>query len=104
MTLGRDEEIVRYGQVFPAHASDVSIELKCYAMGLTPEQGGLGAAGHMKRAIQMLYPEYDPCHVVHPREYACLALSKAAGDRVNSARLEAASPGGYRRIGFKAAE
>ena len=59
----------RYGLVFPSYATDVCIELKCYAMGHTVEAGGLGKAVHLKRAIKLLYPEYDnngnPVYVWH---------------------------------------
>lgn len=60
----------RYGLLFPEHVTDISIELWCYRNNHPKEKGGLGAAGHLKRAIQILFPEEtrhgSPLYVWHP--------------------------------------
>lgn len=39
-----------------ARFSDLELELYCYRHGRTPEQGGLGRAGHFRKAAEILWP------------------------------------------------
>ena len=51
--------MIAYNLEFPDDRNDISIELKCYLLDHPPEKGGLGAAGHLRRAIKLLWPEHD---------------------------------------------
>lgn len=39
----------------------LELELYCFKIGWPPEKGGLGAAGHFKKAARMLWPTPDDC-------------------------------------------
>jgi hypothetical protein len=47
----------RYKLDFPSGLSEASVELRCYLIGHSPPDGGLGAHNHLKNAIQALWPE-----------------------------------------------
>jgi len=64
-----ENERERYGLRVPEHVTDISLELWCYKNNHPPEKGGLGAAGHLKNAIRILFPEQtvhgSPLYVWH---------------------------------------
>ena len=45
----------KYGREWPVLTHDLSIELACYLMGITEDEGGLGRMGHFKEASQYLW-------------------------------------------------
>lgn len=45
--------IVKYNRKWPPGSDPFAIELKCFDLGLTPEQGGLGRFEHLKNAIDI---------------------------------------------------
>jgi hypothetical protein len=47
---------MRYEKLWGNEWSDLQIELECYVMNHSPDEGGLGAAGHLKKAMQLLWP------------------------------------------------
>lgn len=53
-----DKPIVKYGFVVPPGTHPVKVELKAYALKITPEQGGLGPYQHFKNAWQMIWPDF----------------------------------------------
>jgi len=56
-------EIFRYGYVWDTRRyNDMEIELFCYKVGRTKEQGGLGKFGHFKRFVDMTWnkPRLNP--------------------------------------------
>lgn len=48
----------RYGRVWPAGTTDVTIELIAFRENYGPERGGIGKFGHFRRVIELLWP-YD---------------------------------------------
>jgi hypothetical protein len=48
--------MIQYGQQWPDHATQLTIELACYREGLTVEQGALGAEQHFVNAFRIFYP------------------------------------------------
>lgn len=48
----------RYGRIWPAGTTDVTIELVAFRENYGPEVGGLGKYGHFRRVVEMLWP-YD---------------------------------------------
>lgn len=51
--------MIAYGLEFPDDRNEISVELKCYLLNHPTEKGGLGAAGHLRKAIRILWPEHD---------------------------------------------
>ena len=66
--MSSTEPIIRYGWEWRADQTDLSIELAAYKMGLAPEEGGLGKAGHFLNLVRMLWGRKDiPKQlVIHP--------------------------------------
>ena len=58
--LPRAYRVERYGRIWgEQHSiSELEIELKCFAAGLTEEDGGLGKMGHFRRCL--LYTSPSP--------------------------------------------
>lgn len=50
---------VRYGCEWDVGETDLTIELACFREGITPEEGGLGKAGHARNAIDLLFNRED---------------------------------------------
>lgn len=48
-----------YGLDFEPQTPQISIELFCYRMKRTVEQGGLGAEEHFRKAFKLLWPKYQ---------------------------------------------
>ena len=48
----------RYGRVWPAGTTDVTIELIAFRENHGPERGGVGKFGHFRRVVELLWP-YD---------------------------------------------
>jgi hypothetical protein len=49
----------KFNREFPADVDDLSIELVAYRYGFTPETGGLGKVGHLKRIIGTLWGPHN---------------------------------------------
>ena len=52
--------IERYGRIWPEGADALNIELACFRYGRTPEQGGLGKAGHFRNIVNVLWNPSSP--------------------------------------------
>jgi hypothetical protein len=50
----------KYGQSWPVLTHDLTIELACYLLDVTPEEGGLGKAGHYKEVVHILWGPDNP--------------------------------------------
>lgn len=50
---------VKYGVTWPRHLTEVEIELLCFRDGWSREDGGLGKYGHLKKAIQLVWPDLE---------------------------------------------
>lgn len=48
-------EFEMYGHLWEEGTSRLTIELKCFREGLTPEEGGLGKEGHFKEVVRILW-------------------------------------------------
>jgi hypothetical protein len=48
--------VLRYGLNFPEEFTEAQIELWCYAQAHPVEKGGLGQQGHLRNAMQLLWP------------------------------------------------
>lgn len=57
--------MVRYGRVFPDHLSEAQVELWCYGRALSEADGGLGMQGHLRNAMQLLWPDVYAGEVEH---------------------------------------
>lgn len=55
----KDEKIEAYGLLYPRNTLKFAVELDCYRRNHRPEQGGLGAEGHFRKAWAMLWPNYE---------------------------------------------
>lgn len=49
----------RYGCYWDEGESDLTIELACYRMGLTEDEGGLGKAGHFRNCVDLIWNHPD---------------------------------------------
>ena len=47
--------IQKYGRKWPGF-TPLDVELRCFAAGLSVEDGGLGKAGHFKEAVRLIWP------------------------------------------------
>lgn len=58
MSLPSKKEFERYGQMWDAGTTDLTVELWAYRTNHTPDKGGLGKEAHFRRAFKLTWPKF----------------------------------------------